>query len=163
MMGIIGLNSCKALKRGSTWLFILLVPFLITEWMNEWKLNLYKCVISEKFTPRFDYWYNRGVISMSSYMWTFSVLSVCILHCKMCGLFFFSGLHFVIWRGKIFSASAHVIGDGKMEAGQRNWSLFKALWVPRGTCCPRPRRKDHTQWWQILDRRSVSRDRRRDV
>lgn len=77
--------------------------------------------------------------------------------------FFCSGLHFVIWRGKIFSASAYVVGDGKMEAGQRNWSLFKALWVPSGARCPRPRRKDHAQRWQILDRRSVSRDRRRDV
>ena len=50
-----------------------------------------------------------------------------------------------------------------MEAGQRKWSLFKALRVPRGACGPRPRREDHTQRRQILDRRSVPRDRRRDV
>lgn len=50
-----------------------------------------------------------------------------------------------------------------MEAGQRKWPLFKALRVPRGACGPRPRREDHAQRRQILDRRSVPGDWRRDV
>lgn len=50
-----------------------------------------------------------------------------------------------------------------METGQGNWPLFAALRVPRGARGPGPWRKDHTQWGQVLDRRGVSRDRRRDV
>lgn len=50
-----------------------------------------------------------------------------------------------------------------MEAGPRKWPLVKALRVPRGARGPRPRREDHAQRRQVLDRRSVPGDRRRDV
>lgn len=74
-----------------------------------------------------------------------------------------SGLQLVVWRSKVFPASAHARRDGAVETGPGEWSLLQVLRVPGGASCPRSWREDHTEWRQVLDRGGVPRDRRCDV
>lgn len=74
-----------------------------------------------------------------------------------------SGLQLVIWRSKVFPASAHAGRDGTVETGPGERPLLKVLRVPGGASGPRSRREDYAEWRQVLDRGGVPRDRWCDV